>query len=486
MSEVETELFDHPRRQHVLGLLGYFTKNLYVMVKSFWPVAAGLAFSGEVMLYASLIVSVLLGLVVLSAVLEFLFFKFHLSGDQMVVHRGLWKKERLVIPFDRIQAVHLQQSAWQQLFGLTGLRVDTAGGTGSELDFRALKKTEAIELRSILTGVTQKQTQGDSDRPLMALDMSKLFKVGLTQNHLRNGAIALGALVTVFEPLNRMIEAWLESAPVWTGFVISLFGFLLIIPGVILFVFLAVLASLVTAVISYYKMRVDLEGDELSLESGLLKRNEFRIPLHKIQLLVWKSTWLRRQLQLETLQIHQAKAQAESGLGALALNIPGLEHDQSQRILEAVFPRWNLNRVEQFKPVKHMRYRLFAAALLPLIPLFVVGGMGLVNLMIAVLWILFRWYSTGRKYESIKATSNEAVLVVKSGWWFRKRVALQWHQLQRVSFHQNMFHKRRGIAHVGLHTAAGSQVLRFLPEADAHRIVNYSLYCIENHKGAWM
>ena len=120
--------------------------------------------------------------------------------------------------------------------------------------------------------------------------------------------------MTVAEPLNRVIGAWLESAPGWTGLVLSLFGFLLIFPGVILFVFLAVLASLVTAVISYYKMRVDLEGDELSLESGLLKRNEFRIPLQKIQLLVWKSTWLRRQLQLETLQIHQAKAQAESGL----------------------------------------------------------------------------------------------------------------------------------------------------------------------------
>ena len=36
-----------------MGLAGYFVKNLYGLVKSFWPIAAGLALSSEVFNYAS-------------------------------------------------------------------------------------------------------------------------------------------------------------------------------------------------------------------------------------------------------------------------------------------------------------------------------------------------------------------------------------------------------------------------------------------------
>ena len=490
------ESFADPQRQHPMGLAGYFVKNLYGLVKSFWPIAAGLALSSEVFNYASWVGLGLLLLVGVSAFIEYRYFKFHLTKEALVVHSGWIQKERMVIPFERIQAVHLHQSAWHQALGLCGLKVDTAGSGGSELDFAALNKQEALDLRALLTGgaregVNPEQPLAESveqEEPesLMQLDTRKLFKVGLTQNHLRNGLIAVGAFFTVLEPLERWWGTWIESLPEWTLLLFAFAWVLLIIPAIILFVFLAVLVSVVSAFIKYYRFRADIQGADLSIESGLFRRNEFRIPLSKVQLLDWKSTWLRRKLSLETLQIHQARAQASGGSQGLGITIPGLEIEQSNLIIQSVFPKWNPSVVEHFRPDSYFRYRLFLFALLPLLPIGLVLGMGWLFWIFVPFWVAFRWVTTQRKFEGYRVSTDGVGVMIESGWWFKRRTLLQWHQLQRVSFHQNRMIEPRGLAHIVLHSAAGSRSIRFVKETDARRIMDFAAYRIESHVGSWM
>ncbi len=479
-----------------MGLAGYFIKNFYGLVKGFWPVAAGLALSSDVFNYASYVGVGLLLLVGVSAFIEYRYFKFHLTKEALVVHSGWIQKERMVIPFERIQAVHLHQSAWHQALGLCGLKVDTAGSGGSELDFAALNKQEALNLRALLTGGTREVmspeqpiaegVEQEGFEPLMQLDIRKLLKVGLTQNHLRNGLIAIGAFFTVLEPLERWWGSWIESLPEWTLLLFAFAWVLLIIPAIILFVFLALLVSVVSAFIKYYRFRADIQGADLSIESGLFRRNEFRIPLSKIQMLDWKSTWLRRKLSLETLQIHQARAQESGGSQGLGITIPGLEIEQSNLIIQAVFPKWNPSVVEYFHPDSYLRYRLFVFALLPLLPIGLVLGMGWSFGVFATIWGAFRWVTTQRKFEGYRMTTDGVGVMIESGWWFKRRTLLQWHQLQRVSYHQNRMIEPRGLAHIVLHSAAGSRSIRFIKESDAKRIMDFAAYRIESHVGSWM
>lgn len=490
------ESFADPQRQHPMGLVGYFVKNLYGLVKGFWPVAAGLVLSSEVFNYASWVGFGLLLLVGISAFIEYRYFKFHVTKEALVVHSGWIEKERMVIPFERIQAVHLHQSAWHQALGLCGLKVDTAGSGGSELDFAALNKKEALDLRALLTGGVREgvnpeqplaeSVEQDEQGPIMQLDTRKLFKVGLTQNHLRNGLIAIGAFFTVLEPLERWWGSWIESLPEWTLLLFAFTWVLLIVPAIILFVFLAVLVSVVSAFIQYFRFRADIQGADLSIESGLFRRNEFRIPLSKIQMLDWKSTWLRRKLSLETLQIHQARAQASGGSQALGITIPGLEAEHSNLIIQSVFPKWSPRVVACFQPDSYLRYRLFLFALLPLLPIGLVLGMGWFFWIFASFWVAFRWVTTQRKFEGYRMTTDGVGVMIESGWWFKRRTLLQWHQLQRVSFHQNRMIEPRGLAHIVLHSAAGSRSIRFIKEADAKRIMDYAAYRIESHVGSWM
>ncbi|MDO7740166.1 MAG: PH domain-containing protein, partial [Flavobacteriales bacterium] len=101
-------------------------------------------------------------------------------------------------------------------------------------------------------------------------------------------------------------------------------------------------------------------------------------------------------------------------------------------------------------------------------------------------WVAFRWVTTQRKFEGYRVTTDGVGVMIESGWWFKRRTLLQWHQLQRVSFHQNRMIEPRGLAHIVLHSAAGSRSIRFIKETDARRIMDFAAYRIESHVGSWM
>lgn len=487
MSAAESNLFEVPQREHIMGVLSYFTKGIWVFVRGFWPIIAGLAlWSDEMWSYASIGSLIFVLFLVVTAGLEYWRFTFYLTEDSLVVDRGVFEREQVVIPFDRIQAVHMHQNAWQQVLGLSGLRVDTAGTAGSELDFKALRRSEALALRARLTRKEEANLTEVTNEPLLELDTRKLLQIGLTQNHLRTVLIAFGALVSLVGPLDQWIEGWFANLPGWTWMVLSAVWVVLIVPVIMAFFLLAILISLVSATVLYYRLKLQIDGSDMVLESGLFKRNEFRIPLQKIQVLEWKSTWLRRQLHLETLQIRQATSGGEGAKGAVSATIPGLLDWQSDRVVEALYPNWNSGRVAELRPMRYLRMRLFILSSWPLFPLGVLMGGGYAFAALSLFWMGWRWYSTRRSCQGLRAITDGHVMVIKKGWIFRSRIMIQLHQLQRVSLHQNAIQAHRGVAHVVLHTAAGSERIGYLEEGEARRLVDYALYRLESHNGAWM
>ena len=141
--------FSIPRRQHPLGIAIISVQFLVNGVRAAWPLLIGITFGG-IEGYMLLGIPILLGLILAGAVAYYWRFKYRLEDEALVVERGLLQRERLLIPFDRIQAIQLFQGPLQQLFGLTGLRVDTAGSTGNELQLVAIGKAEAESLRHML------------------------------------------------------------------------------------------------------------------------------------------------------------------------------------------------------------------------------------------------------------------------------------------------------------------------------------------------
>ena len=72
---------------------------------------------------------------------------FGLREDHLVVHSGLVMRSSREIPLSRLQAVDVVQPLLMQVFGLAELRIELAGGDGSAIRLRCLRRGVAERLR---------------------------------------------------------------------------------------------------------------------------------------------------------------------------------------------------------------------------------------------------------------------------------------------------------------------------------------------------
>ena len=139
-----------PRRQHPLGVLILAAQFLWRFGQQAWPLLIGVSLGDNALRNLLLGGAGFLVLTGAYALVYYLRFQYSVEGEVLVVQKGVIQRERLQVPFDRIQTIQLFQGPIQQVFGLTGLRVDTAGSSGSELQLVAIRKEAAEALQSIL------------------------------------------------------------------------------------------------------------------------------------------------------------------------------------------------------------------------------------------------------------------------------------------------------------------------------------------------
>lgn len=72
---------------------------------------------------------------------------------------GLFWKSKTLIPFNRIQHSEVKQGPFERMFGLSSLRVFTAGGSASDLSINGLKQEQANHLKQFII----KKTSADEE-----------------------------------------------------------------------------------------------------------------------------------------------------------------------------------------------------------------------------------------------------------------------------------------------------------------------------------
>lgn len=500
------EAFAAPRRQELLGLVIFFAENVRKFVRVLFGLIAGAAISPK--LFAYLWAAVIAGVVINATFswLQYRRFLFHVDGDALRITKGVFVRENITIPFDRIQTVHLHQNVIQRILSLTGVKVDTAGSGKKELQIHALKRGEAQALQRILqhyamADATPKPAEPDTPtetelpleqtapaKTLVELSLGRLLVVGLTQNHIRNGLVAVGFVVGTFSQFDDWVEQAIDQIDEDTLAMARAFVLASVIGGVLVFLVASVLFSVVQVVLRYYGLKATLSSQSFTVVAGLLKRNEHTIPLRKVQFLEWRGNFLRRIPGFETVRIIQGRSQ-ENVPGAMNVSIPAVFPEQTERIVVQVFEGKHEGPAQVLLPQGHARYLRFAFTLLPLVLLLIpllVGGFNpwLVGSMVAYAGLA--WFWTGKYHRSVSLETNGHVLVYQRGWAFTVRTVMHLHKLQRIQIRQNFLHRRRGVAHVTLFTAGGTRTVRYLSIEQARELYDYALYRVESFEGSWM
>lgn len=486
--------FQHPARQHPLGVLILSVQFLIKGVQSFWPAIVGVSIT-QLDWMTLLLIPVGISLGVAWAILYYLRFTYWVEAESIIVQRGVIQRERLQVPFEKIQAINLFQGPIQQVFGLTGIQVDTAGSTGSEFKIVAMRKEAAESLRLMLAerGTRTEATHGGLEeaaeigergamdaegdyrgRTMVDLDLYRLMKVGLTQNHFRNGMLGLAVVSSLVGGLEHQMEAWLSGLPGPIAALLAVASVLLIVPGLILVLLAGVGVSVFTTVLRYFRFHSEIGKQGVYMESGLLRRNTFQIPFDKIHLTDWRSNWLQRSLGFETLRIRQAQAgQGAQGAG-VRLAIPAMEPEHRAIVEEVLYPDMEDGTVYSGRPVGRLRWLLWLFAMLPsVIPFFVWSPWAAWTILAC--WFPFTGWTTYRRFQSLKLSVHGDAVVMRKGWFWRHRMILKMSQLQGVEWKRHILLERRGVGHLTFHTATGARRFSYLDRETGMKVRDWAL-----------
>ncbi|OLT51587.1 hypothetical protein BJF89_07210 [Corynebacterium sp. CNJ-954] len=188
---------------------------------------------------------------------------YRVDGEEIAVRRGVVSRQLRTARFDRVQAVDLVEPLAPRLFRLAGVKVETAGGSGSSVEVEYLPRQEAEDLRShlltLVHGVPGQTDHGDD----------------ATEDH--------GSAVVPMIPITRsLVAAALSGA---TVLVVAGAAVALATPAG-LAVLLPVLAGAVPWVWGVlntsWRFTATLDGDVLGITFGLTERRRQSVPLARV------------------------------------------------------------------------------------------------------------------------------------------------------------------------------------------------------------
>ena len=362
--------FYQPSRQSPLAILFIALKLVTRLARTFWPVILVMFIGGRDDRGNRIFAIVALVFSAFSAVfslLSYFKFYFYIDGDSLIIEKGVLRKVKLEVPFDRIQTVNFRQNVLHQMFNVVELEIDTAGSKGSELTIEALDKSQADALRTFIlsnkkqgvSAVDQELEQTVSADQVFKLSILDLVKIGVSQNHFRTAAVIVGFIFGLWENIENALgfsydDIYDRIVGIDTGS--FLFPFLISIP---LFLFISFLITLGGTVLRHFNFTLFETVNGFKVQSGLFTRREQSAVHHKIQMIRWATNPVKKIFGLFSARLYQA---ASTTVGAKkSISFPGIYLPGLERVRQTYFPENMLSEASEHpvSPLIKWRYLLF-------------------------------------------------------------------------------------------------------------------------------
>ncbi|MDX1409380.1 MAG: PH domain-containing protein, partial [Saprospiraceae bacterium] len=446
------------------AILLILLKFIRTFVRQLWPVLVVILVgrSDGIQFYAITLVVVVGVLSLVSSLISYYRFFYHIEGDQLYIDKGLLRRTKLNIPFDRIQTIDFEQNVVHQALNVVRVKIDSAGTKDNEISFDALEIDQARQLRDYI--LAQKEEAGEfvldqedatPEQVILHLSPGDLLKIGISQNHFRTAGIIFAAAWALLENLDQVLEQDLfervqeEAAVVLQG---SLIVVLIAIP---VFLFISFLFTLGRTIVVYYDLRFMKTRNGFKLVSGLLTRKEKSAQRNKIQIISWRDNPLMRLFGILRLNLYQASS-AEV-IGGKAISVPGCFQEHVDQTIANVIPgaRDAIYEIHGIHPLARFRFFLFFG-LLPYL-----GVTGLVWLLQGhIVWWpalylpLAIWMAV--LYHRKRALHLHPDYVISArGIFGNGYKIMEIYKIQAVKLSQSFYQWRKDLATVTMYTASG-------------------------------
>ncbi|MDQ3524685.1 MAG: PH domain-containing protein, partial [Chloroflexota bacterium] len=169
--------------------------------------------------------------------LEWQFFRYAFTDRELVVRSGVFQKQERAVPFERIQAINIEEAPLERLVGIARVKVETAAGGAADVKIDAIERANAYRLREDLSAARARargdepKTAESSTAPassdevtasaallasegelLRKLSTPELLALGATSGRIGPAAAVAGALLQFGTDL--FPESWWERLPI--------------------------------------------------------------------------------------------------------------------------------------------------------------------------------------------------------------------------------------------------------------------------------
>jgi len=490
--------FDQPQRQSPFAVIMMFFHIFRVVVGQVWPIAIGLFFGKKENIGMKFLVigGGLVLFILIKTLLDYWYMKFSIHQGQLLVRKGFFTKKNVTIPLERIQAVHLEQSLLHSLTRTYKVLIDTAGTDEEELKIYAIAAEDATALRLFLLNAMHRSADGESDKqPITAtnyqlvskLSIKGLLKLSLSANHLETMGIIAVFVIGKYEdikplinkiPLLKQLRSYSDTVQfTWT--VIASMAIIILI--------ITMLISIVRTFLRFYDYTVKKDGKGFHIRWGLLQIKQKMIPFNKIQMVNWRSNFIRRLIGLGLLSLKVAGQKEEKV--KLRLELPITSPEQVTAIIQTYQSTLPSN-------VSDQGYRIdfsyvIQRTLFVVLPFVLIATAGLYFVwQWNALWVLIWWPLSFIKnwwyWNNFRFWVADTGIQRYASTFGKNEMLLNWNNIQYVQLRQSLFQKRKGLATLYLHTAGGRFELPFIQHTQGLQISNYALYKTESTQQNWM
>lgn len=490
-------------RTSPFAILFFLGRIIRLIAKNAWQSLAPLfallvAYQGDLiskLILGGILIAVTL---IVGSVLSWLFFRYQIRSDSILIRSGVIKKKQVDINFDRIQGVNTQQNPVYRVLGLVTVAFDTAGSSGSEGNLPAVTREFADALReNIGSPKTERTCDEEQSVPpaqaLLRLDWRDMIRVGLAD---RRALIIFAFVGPLLEQMGGKFKQFIEKAIESAAFDATTLdvgaGAAIVVTMFFSIIFLLVMLSIAAAFLRYHNFELFLDGRTLRSRGGLITRHEHAMELEKIQSLRLQQGIVQGWLERYSMTARQAISGGRQGSRKM-FTIPVVTVEFADKLRPMLLspssgqltqdPRSELfQRVSRY----YMRSPILYVGLFPAIILTVVlSAIGGIVGLVALLWLpivaLFSW----RSWQRAGYLHDDDELVRRSGLLGFRTVSLLFRKVQRVTITQSRLQRGKNLASLRLYMASGSVRVPYIEHATAQRLRDYILYRVESSQQAW-
>lgn len=440
------------------------------------------------------------------SVLYYLNFRFKVTDHEVILRKGVIKKERVTLNFAKIQNVNIAVPFYFGPFNLVNCTFDAAGSAGQEVGLPGIISSAGQLMRETIFNYKQQHQNSENDLnsdenelvnsqadslPTFSLSNIEVAKFGLMSSMMFLVLAGFAPFIehivsfsktTFVEPLMTILMPLVgsEQGASVVAVIIVLVSMIALFVG----------ASVLGAVLRFYNYQLFVQGTKIKRVSGLLERHQMSVSTSKIQAIEIKQNWVAMLLRRFVITCKQVEnSQNPAAKKGQSLIIPALGKDQIKPVL-SFFGQESLPHSIPFIAIHSNFWRknfllfcvvpvLIASILFFLLTDQIVWWLSVAALVLGLVLCILR-------YKRYGFYSDGEQVFVRTGFIGHTVTIFSLYKVQQIQKTQTPMMRKSGLSTLTIQLASGRLRIPYLPNCLVTDFINLALYHTESSQRSWL